>query len=149
MAVAAALVAAAATVENRVSGAARVVFTVEMQIPTTRVQTCIARMCALCARRRGALSHRRRCTLRQLRIPNRALRQAHTDGGGVLFLTSLSSPEGLYGYSLPSVSHMRVRFSPRSFSAACAGVHIVVVVVVAATDFLVSMLTHSAGRADE
>lgn len=41
-------VAAATTVENRVSGAARVVFTVEMQIPTTRVQTCIAPVCVHC-----------------------------------------------------------------------------------------------------
>lgn len=56
MAVTAALVAAAAMVENRVSDAARVVFTVEMQIPTTRVQTCIARMCALCADDGGAIA---------------------------------------------------------------------------------------------
>lgn len=113
--------AAVVAVENRVSGAARVVFTVEMQIPTTRVQTCIARMCALCARDDGRAIAALRCTLRRFRIRARA----RTDS--VLFLTSLSSPGGLYGYSLPSVSHIRARararFSRRSFSTSCSAVY--------------------------
>lgn len=88
--VAVAVVAAvvAATVENHVSGAAGAVFTVEMQnTHHPRANMHRPYVCTVCETT-GAPLHT---------PPNRAGR-VHTHGGGVLFLTSLSSSEGLYGY---------------------------------------------------
>lgn len=73
---------------------------------------------------------------------------------GVLFLTSLSSPAGLYGHSL---RRFRARSltspTPSSFPAFRPIVYVrrnlVVVAIVVVVDFLVSMLTHSASRAVE